>query len=98
MPLAAHFTITAGFQAASAFSAGELAAITRSAAHFQPTGAGHYCAGSLAAISAAIITSRSAVACTHEAIGGDIIGRNAAISHRRCPNPNFELPWLYPCF
>ncbi len=93
MPLAAHFTITAGFQVASAVGAGELAAITRSAADFQPAGAGHYCAGTLAVISAAIITSRSAVACTHDVISG-----NAAISQFRCRNPNFELPWLYPCF
>jgi hypothetical protein len=71
MPLAAHFTITAGFQAASAFSAGELAAITRSAANFQPAAAGYYCAGTLAVISAATITSRSAVTCTHDVISGN---------------------------
>jgi hypothetical protein len=93
MPLAVHFTFTAGFQAASAFSAGELAAITRSTADFQPAGAGHYCAGTLAVISAAIITSWTADACTHDVIGG-----NAAISQFRCRNPNVELYWLYPCF
>jgi hypothetical protein len=76
MPLAAHFTITAGFQSASAFSTGELAAITRSAADFQPAGARHYCAGTLAVISAATITSRSAVICTHDVIGGDVISGN----------------------
>jgi hypothetical protein len=88
MPLATQFTITAGFQAACAVSAGDLAAITRPATDFQPTGAGHYCAGTLAVISAAIITSRPAVACTHNVIGSDVISCNAAIS---------QLPWLYPC-
>jgi hypothetical protein len=66
MPLAAaHFTSTAGFQAASAYSTGGLAAITSSTADLQPAGARHYCAGTLAVISAAVITSRTANACTH---------------------------------
>ncbi len=94
MPLAAQFTTTAGSQAACAVraacavSAGDLAAITRRATDFQPTGAGHYCAGPLAVISAAIITSRPAVTCTHDVIGGDVISCNAPIS---------QLSWLYPC-
>ncbi len=93
MPLATHFTFTAGFQAASTFSAGELAAITSSAADFQPAGAGYYCAGTLAVISAAIITGWTADACTHDVISG-----NTAISQFRCRNLNVEFPWLYPCF
>jgi hypothetical protein len=93
MPLVAHFTSTAGFQAASVFSAGELAAITSSAADFQPAGAGHYCANTLAVIPAAIITSWTADACTHDVIGGI-----AAISQFRCRNIIVEFPWLYPCF
>jgi hypothetical protein len=66
MPLAAvHFTSTVGFQAASVYSAGGLAASTSSTADLQPADAGHYCAGTLAVISAAVITSRTADACTH---------------------------------
>jgi hypothetical protein len=42
MLLAAYLTPTAGFQAAGALSAGDLAAITSSAADFQLAGAGHY--------------------------------------------------------
>jgi hypothetical protein len=75
-----YFATTAGSQEPGELAA--IAAITRSAADFQPTSAGHYCAGTLADISAAIITSRSAVACTHEVIGGNVISGN---------------PWLYPC-
>ncbi len=82
--------------AASAFSAGELAAITSSAADFQPAGAGHYCAGTLAVISAPIITSWTADACTHDVIGG--IAAIAAISQSRCRNIIVKFPWLYPCF
>jgi hypothetical protein len=70
--------------AASAFSAGELAAITSSAADLQPAGAGHYFAGTLA-----VITSWPADACTHNVIGG-----NASISQLCCWDLNVEFPWL----
>jgi hypothetical protein len=97
MPLAAYLTPTAGFQVAGTLSAGELAAIISSAADFQLAGARHYRAGTRAVTSAAIITSWTADACTHDIIGGIGAGDIAAIPQLCCRNIIVEFPWLYPC-
>jgi hypothetical protein len=91
MLLAAHLTPTAGFQAASALSADELAAITNSAADFQPAGAGHYCAGTLAIISAAIITSWTADACMASPPAASPPSLNSAAETLSLNSPGYTL-------